>query len=131
MAETGSYVWHEVLEANRLAKCISLEGHCEAMLVLPEAVRATVRMVFPEISFLTAGNGRVSSRTPRRQNAWGLLSRGMWARRKREGGRWGASPAGVARNAILGSQWRVGSVGCGGVVPASSSACMLEREDED
>lgn len=31
---------------------------------------------------------------------------------KREGGRWGTSHAGVARNAILGSQWRVGSVGC-------------------
>lgn len=135
MAETGSYVWDEVLEVNRLAKCISLEGHWEAMLVLPEAVRATVRMVFPEISFLTAvhqaGNSRVSSRTPRRQNAWGLLSRGMWARGKREEGRWGTSHAGVARNAILGSPWRVGSVGCGGVVPASSSICMLEREDED
>lgn len=48
------------------------------MLVLPEAVKATVRMVVPEISFLTAvhqaRNGRVTSRTWRRQNAWGLLS---------------------------------------------------------
>lgn len=73
-------VWDEVLEVNRLAKCISLEGHWEAMLGLLEAVRATVRMAFPEISFVTAvhqaGNGRMSSGTLRRQNAWGLLSRG-------------------------------------------------------
>lgn len=91
-------------------------GHWEAMLVLPEAVKATVRMVVPEISFLTAvhqaRNGRVTSRTWRRQNAWGLLSQAVWTRGKKEGRRWGTSHAGVARNTILGSQWRVGSTDC-------------------
>lgn len=84
-------VWDEVLEVNRLAKCISLEGHWEAMLGLPEAVRATVRMAFPEISFLTAvhqaGDGRMSSGTPRRQNDGAYSLGGLWTRGKSEGRR--------------------------------------------
>lgn len=61
-----------------------------------------------------------------------ILSQGMWGRGKREGGRWVTSLAGVARNAILGSQWRIGSVGCVTLEwgPAVSSS-VLVREGED
>lgn len=52
-----------------------LKGHWEAMIVLLEAVRATVRVVFPVISLLTVTCQACSGKSGREtEEACGLLS---------------------------------------------------------